>query len=101
MRPMAVTVRGQAALAGEQVSARARDVRGQPLAVRERDHPVLVSLPDGDSEGRRRDAHEEAPVTGERQVIVSPAGDAFTHGGTEGAGDEAGELPRERGLAGG
>ncbi len=47
------------ALAGEQVSARARDVRGQPLAVRGRDHPVLVSLPDGDSEGRRRDATEK------------------------------------------
>ena len=79
---MAVTVGGQAALAGEQVSARARDVRGQPLAVRQRDHPVLVALPDGDSpEGRRRDAHGEAPVTGGRQVIISPAVDAFAHGG--------------------
>ena len=35
----------------ERVGAGALDVRGQPLAVRERDHPVLVALPDGD---RRR-----------------------------------------------
>jgi hypothetical protein len=31
----------------------AGDVRGQPLAVRERDHLALVALPDGDRRGGR------------------------------------------------
>ena len=37
----------QVTVTWHQVDAGVPDVRGQPLAVRERDHPVLVALPDG------------------------------------------------------
>ena len=72
----------QVTVTRHQVSAGAGDVRGQPLAVRERDHPVLVTLPDGHRRrpgGRRRrglPAQGETPVPGEREVVVPPARDA-------------------------
>ena len=46
MRSMAVTVIVRWPGARLQVDAGAGDVRAEPLAVRERDHVVLVALPD-------------------------------------------------------
>jgi uncharacterized protein (TIRG00374 family) len=72
----------QVTLARHQVNPGAPDAGGQPLPVRERDHLVLVALPDRDrrritGRGRRRlPAQGEAPVADERQVIVPPARDA-------------------------
>src|ERR1035438_9891201 len=97
----------EVALAWEQVGAGTGNVGGQPLAVRERDHLVLVALPDGDRRGRggwvpgRFPAEGKAPVLDERQVIVAPAGDAGVHRGSQGGGDIIGEVPGERGLVGG
>ena len=89
-----------------QVSAGAADVGGQPPAVRERDHPVLVALPDrhrcrlGGHRRRGLPAQGEAPVPGEREVVVPPARDAGVHRGAQGGGEVIGELPGERGLVG-
>ena len=50
---------------------RVRDVVGEPLAVRERDHPVMRAL---SHVNPRRDVRDvEAPRLGERDVVVEPA----------------------------
>jgi uncharacterized protein (TIRG00374 family) len=94
----------QVPLARHQVDARAGDVRGEPLAVRERDHPVLVTLPDRDRTwvggGRRCPAQGESPVAGERQVVVPPAGHARASGGGQAGRDVPGELSGEYGPVG-
>jgi hypothetical protein len=52
------------------VGGDARDVPGQPVVVRERDHEVLAPLPH-----HRRDgdlSKIKAPGFGEREVVVEP-----------------------------
>jgi hypothetical protein len=53
--------------------ARAGHVRGEPLAVRERNHAVVGALPDRDRHVDR--AQLEPPGLDEREVVVDPAGD--------------------------
>ncbi len=64
----------EVSLVVEEPGLRARDVRGQPLAVRERHHAVLRALPDGD--GHADPGKVEAPRVHERDVVVEPAPDA-------------------------
>jgi hypothetical protein len=87
------------AVARHQVHAGARDGGTQPPAVRERDHPVLVALPDG---GARwpLPVQGEAPVPGERQVVVPPARDARAQRGPQAGGDVVGVGAGEYGLVG-
>ncbi len=65
---------GQVPGAGFQVDTGTGNAGGEPLAVRERDHVVLVALPDRDPAGQRVQA--EPPVRGEREVVVPPAREA-------------------------
>src|SRR6185437_10581296 len=80
--------------AGFQVNAGAWRVRGEPLTVGERDHVVLVALPDGRAVAGR--VQVEAPVRHEREVVLKPAVDALADGGAQGRGQVVGELCRQR-----
>src|SRR6266568_2205232 len=88
------------------LSAGRLDGAGQPLPVREQDHPVLVALPDGDRcrisghRRRRLPAQGEAPVLDERQVVVAPARDARAQRGAQAGRDVVGEFPGEHGPVG-
>src|SRR5215469_1084769 len=96
----------QVTVARHQVNAGLPDAGGQPFPVRERDHLILVTLPDRDRgrgirhRRRRRPPQGEAPVPGERQVIVPPARDARAQRGPQAGGDVGGELPGQDGLVG-
>ena len=77
-----------------QVNAGTGGVRAEPLAVGERDHVVLVALPDGRPAAEGVQA--EAPVGQEREVVLEPAVDAVTDRGAQGRGQVVGELPGQR-----
>ena len=68
----------------------------QPLAVRERHHPILSALPY--SNWPLDLCQVESPVPGERQVIVPPTGDAARHCAADAAGHELRELAGQRHL---
>ena len=62
----------------------------------ERDHAIVIPLPDGDR-GRVR-AERETPAGHERQVVLEPAGDAGAHRGVQRGGHVVGVLTGEHGL---
>src|SRR5439155_22388877 len=67
-----------------------------PLAVREGDHPVLATLPERNRDGDL--AQREAPIPGEREVIIEPAPDAVRDRSASRREQRVGERTRERGA---
>src|ERR1700736_5643630 len=80
----------------EQVCRRGRYVARQPLAVRERHHPVIAALPDGHGARDRRQV--EAQISSESKVVVAPPADAGGYGPVEGFGRPFGVVAGQRRL---
>src|ERR1700730_13234422 len=72
----------------------ARNVLAQPAAVRERNHPVLPTLPDRDRAADRSEV--EAPGADKGEIVVAPTGNASGDRTPEGFSEHLREFSGER-----
>src|SRR5215210_2328355 len=78
------------------VRSGARDMRGKPLAVGDRHHQILASLPDrhGDTDL----GQVEAPIADEGQIVVIPTPGTVAERRSEGGREVLAELPGDLGC---